>query len=219
MQKYILWDLDGTIVNSEDPAFKGHIFETACRKTGMVFNLSEQQYIGHTGKEVYKSVLQSNGIYDYANLEDGFNIWEDHAVRCLKENIAKVLPRDNVVDLWNYFHEIGIRQAVVTSSYEDIAIQYLKNIKIYEKCVSITSLDQVTRPKPDPEPYQLAMRNLGTEPSFCIAIEDSLSGICSAKSAGIYTIAWLTEGGDHRVEIADEVTTKLSTEMILKGWL
>ena len=42
-KKYILWDLDGTIVNSEDEVLKSAIFAYACEKTGLAFNLIAEE--------------------------------------------------------------------------------------------------------------------------------------------------------------------------------
>ena len=42
-KKYILWDLDGTIVNSEDEVLKSGIFSYACEKTGLAFNLIAEE--------------------------------------------------------------------------------------------------------------------------------------------------------------------------------
>ena len=46
----------------------------------------------------------------------------------------------------------------------------------------------VANSKPDPEIYATAVKHLGLEPSECVAIEDSLNGLRSAKSAGLNTV-------------------------------
>lgn len=215
-EKYILWDLDGTIVNSEDVDFKNKIFSFASNKTGLVFELTEDQYIGQTGMEVFRSVLKSN-VTNVKDLIGAFNIWESFAIASLKENIGMVQPRENVVEIWKTCFKMGIKQAVVTSSYEDIATQYLKNSGLYEMCTSITSLEHVKLPKPDPEPYHLTMSNINVQASSCIAIEDSYTGVRSAKSAGIYTIAWVKDIEDDRFSIADVVTKDLTIDAIIRG--
>ncbi len=45
--------------------------------------------------------------------------------------------------------------------------------------------EQVSRAKPDPEPYLLAAQKLGVDPAFCVALEDSPSGAQSAQAAGM----------------------------------
>lgn len=43
----------------------------------------------------------------------------------------------------------------------------------------------ITRSKPDPEVFLLAARRLGLPPAACLAIEDGVAGIESARSAGM----------------------------------
>lgn len=48
--------------------------------------------------------------------------------------------------------------------------------------------DETTHPKPDPQPYLLAAQRLGVEPSRCVTLEDSPSGVRSATAAGMKVI-------------------------------
>ena len=48
--------------------------------------------------------------------------------------------------------------------------------------------DETTHPKPDPQPYLLAAQRLGVEPSRCVVVEDSPSGVRSATAAGMKVI-------------------------------
>jgi beta-phosphoglucomutase-like phosphatase (HAD superfamily) len=50
--------------------------------------------------------------------------------------------------------------------------------------------DDVTKSKPDPEPYRVTAERLGVHPDRCYAIEDSVNGIKSATAAGCRTIAF-----------------------------
>ena len=54
--------------------------------------------------------------------------------------------------------------------------------------VTVTA-DDVTRTKPDPEPYLLAAKLLDADPQQCVALEDSPNGVASATSAGCRVIA------------------------------
>ncbi len=49
--------------------------------------------------------------------------------------------------------------------------------------------NDVTRGKPDPEPYQLAVRRLGAEPGRCLVLEDSITGVTAAEAAGCLVVA------------------------------
>ena len=60
--------------------------------------------------------------------------------------------------------------------------------------VVVTGSD-VTRAKPDPEPYLLATRRLGVPPGHCLVLEDSITGVTAAEAAGCFVVAVPTLGG------------------------
>jgi beta-phosphoglucomutase-like phosphatase (HAD superfamily) len=63
--------------------------------------------------------------------------------------------------------------------------------------LAVTALDfaltvcaeDVTRIKPDPEPYLLATKLLAVDPAACVVLEDSLNGVTAAEAAGCQAIA------------------------------
>jgi beta-phosphoglucomutase len=73
----------------------------------------------------------------------------------------------------------------------------------------IVSVDDVTRTKPDPEPYLTAAAQLGLAPRVCVAIEDSASGLASARSAGLRTIAVTTSSPASTLAAADRILRRV----------
>ncbi|GAA1315313.1 HAD-IA family hydrolase [Brachybacterium tyrofermentans] len=53
----------------------------------------------------------------------------------------------------------------------------------------MVTADQVSRGKPDPEPYLLGARRLEVDPAQCIVLEDSVGGLLSGTEAGARTVA------------------------------
>ena len=60
--------------------------------------------------------------------------------------------------------------------------------------VIVTGSD-VSRGKPDPEPYLLATRRLEVAPAGCLVLEDSITGVTAAEAAGCFVVAVPTLGG------------------------
>ena len=54
---------------------------------------------------------------------------------------------------------------------------------------AVVSIEDVSKGKPDPEPFLEAARRLGIAPTGCVAIEDSPGGIASARAAGMRVVA------------------------------
>jgi HAD superfamily hydrolase (TIGR01509 family) len=49
--------------------------------------------------------------------------------------------------------------------------------------------DEVSRTKPDPEPYLTAAARLGADPACCVVVEDTPTGVAAAEAAGCQVIA------------------------------
>ncbi|MDN3267633.1 HAD family hydrolase [Streptomyces sp. MA15] len=93
------------------------------------------------------------------------------------------------------------RWAVVTSATRRLAEARLGAVGILPK--TLIAADDVTRGKPDPEPYLLAARTLGVDPADCVVFEDAPAGLQAARAAGMRTVALATT---HR---AGELTADL----------
>ncbi|MGW3990092.1 HAD family hydrolase [Streptomyces sp. NPDC004830] len=99
------------------------------------------------------------------------------------------------------------RWAVVTSATRRLAEARLDAVGILPK--TLVAADDITRGKPDPEPYLLAARALGVDPAHCVVFEDAPAGLASGRAAGMTTVALTTT---HRAEElrADLVVENLS---------
>ena len=82
------------------------------------------------------------------------------------------------------------RWAVVTSATRRLADARLDAVGILPK--TLVTADDVTRGKPDPEPYLLAARQLGVDPARCVVFEDAPAGLQAGRAAGMTTVALAT---------------------------
>jgi len=53
----------------------------------------------------------------------------------------------------------------------------------------LVTIDDVSRGKPDPEPFLLGAKLLGVPPEACLVFEDAPAGLASARAAGASTVA------------------------------
>ncbi|MFD9072397.1 HAD family hydrolase [Streptomyces lasiicapitis] len=82
------------------------------------------------------------------------------------------------------------RWAVVTSATRRLAEARLAEVGIRPK--TLISADDITRGKPDPEPFLLAARTLGVDPARCVVFEDAPAGLTAGRAAGMTTVALTT---------------------------
>jgi sugar-phosphatase len=99
------------------------------------------------------------------------------------------------------------RWAVVTSATRRLAEARLAEVGIRPK--NLIAADDITRGKPDPEPFLLAARQLGVHPARCVVFEDAPAGLQAGRAAGMTTVALTTT---HRAAelTADVVVEDLS---------
>lgn len=78
--------------------------------------------------------------------------------------------------------------------------------------------DDITRPKPHPEPYQKTVEQLDVRPDTCLVVEDATSGVQSARGAGCTVVGLTTTfsaddlldaGAAYTIDHFDELTERL----------
>ncbi|MEV5875906.1 HAD family hydrolase [Streptomyces sp. NPDC052101] len=99
------------------------------------------------------------------------------------------------------------RWAVVTSATRRLAEARLDAVGILPK--TLIAADDITRGKPDPEPYLLAARHLGVDPAHCVVFEDAPAGLQAGRAAGMTTVALATTHLEDELD-ADLVVKDLS---------
>jgi sugar-phosphatase len=106
------------------------------------------------------------------------------------------------------------RWAVVTS-----ATARLAKVRLAAGAIEppvLVSADDITRGKPDPEPFLLGAALLGVEPARCLVLEDAPAGVAAARAAGMRCVAVSTT---HPREVldADVVVDSLESLRVLPG--
>lgn len=112
------------------------------------------------------------------------------------ELLANIDYAPGVVDVFNKLVEMGIDIALATMSdktqleiYTKQNTKMLRQMNLQERCKVIGEKGCVLENKPSPAIYNWVLDQLKMSPDMCIAIEDSLEGVQSAKNAGLRVIA------------------------------
>lgn len=180
MPEAILWDMDGTIVDSEDYWINAEI--------------ELVELFGGTWTHQDGIELVGNGLPNTAAKlqKHGVKLSIDEIIQALTnrvlEQLEVVVPwRPGAVELLHQFQLAGIPQVLVTMSIERMARAVLELIPGLPLS-DVVAGDNVINSKPDPEAYVLAADKLGVDINKCVAFEDSPSGCNSAYSSGAVTI-------------------------------
>ena len=87
-----------------------------------------------------------------------------------------------------YLKEKGIKVGLATSTIRERAIGYLTAHDIYKYFDKLVFGNMVEHGKPAPDIYLKACEELDVEPARAVAVEDSINGIKSAGTAGLYAV-------------------------------
>jgi HAD superfamily hydrolase (TIGR01509 family) len=184
----ILFDMDGLLVDTEPIWFE--VERSVMDRLGGSWTAADQQAL--VGGSLKRSVDYLIRRSDRPELAPGFDVVAGWLVDGMAEELSfrEIEPMPGAVDLIGAVQAAGVPYALVTSSERIIAEAVLKALARYgvEFDVVVCGAD-VTRPKPDPEPYLMAAGLIGASPGCCVALEDSPNGVGSALAAGCVTIA------------------------------
>ncbi|MDZ7955149.1 HAD-IA family hydrolase [Nostoc sp. DedQUE09] len=177
----ILFDLDGTIVNT-DP-----IHYRTWREMLLNYSIEidetfyKSRISGRLNPEIVKDILPQLSAAEGQKFAD-----EKEAL--FRELAPHLKPLSGFSELlaWTETHQL--KRALVTNAPRLNAEFMLEVLEIKEAFHTIVLADDCIAGKPDPTPYQVALNKLGITAEEAIALEDSPSGIRSAVGADIRTI-------------------------------
>lgn len=197
----ILFDMDGTLIDSEPLWLKAEIevmAEVGC-------HWDEQDQINCLGGPAERTERymqeRSQNIKPY-----GYFINRLHEV--MRERITNELDLiPNALSLLKECKDLGIKTALVTASSRDLMTIVLKRFPIGTFDV-VVSGDDVEKSKPDPAPYLLAAKQLSVDISKCLVLEDSLTGVQSGLSSGAKVI-----GIPHLVQMSEHPNLRVISSL------
>jgi beta-phosphoglucomutase len=97
----------------------------------------------------------------------------------------------------------GLKTGVATTSPLSNRVFVLEALQLQDFFTIIVGAEHTKQGKPHPEIYLLAAEKLGVDPKKCLAFEDTLAGIKSAKSAGMTVTGVLTTHSKEELSEAD----------------
>jgi HAD superfamily hydrolase (TIGR01509 family) len=180
----LIFDMDGVLVDSE-PLHK-RAKEEAFRQFGIVLPESVyDSYKGRPDETMLPAILVEHGggerLAELSKLKREFYESIEHELQAVPGAVDFVV-----------WAKSRYRIALATSATPRNRGVALKMLGIGDHFEVIVDHGRSPRPKPDPEVFLMAMRDLGVQAAECWIIEDSLNGIVAAKAAGCVTAALTT---------------------------
>jgi HAD superfamily hydrolase (TIGR01509 family) len=209
----ILWDMDGTIIDTE-------------RLVWLVIKGSFKDIAGiDLPEQLFESLLGQSEADFYRNMGRRYSL-KPEKIAAIKAAFDKdyipmlfdVPALPGAVEKVAEFHGKA-PQALVTGSTSAQAAAVIESLQLGERFKHVVACDHYSRGKPDPEPYVMAAQKLGVDASSCLVLEDSPSGVTAAKKAGMKVVG-IRQGnkGKYNIKHADlevDSLTDLEWEKLL----
>ena len=179
----VLFDMDGTLIDTEK-VWEVAIRELARSYGGTLSDEARAAMLGTSSEETMR-LLHADLDQPWRDPDEGA-AWINSRVEELFHQGVEWRP--GARELLTAVRKAGLPTALVTNtgrSLVDIALRTLGP----ENFDAVVCGDEVDHAKPHPGHYLAAARALGVDPTRCVAIEDSPTGVASATAAGCAVIA------------------------------
>lgn len=194
----ILWDLDGTIIDTKDCHF--HSWKIALEKHG--FSIKRSMFEMNFGRNNMTSLPNYLGFQPDTDLAAEIIKHKETFFREFAQRKATLVPG---VEAWlASAHAMNITQAIASSAPMENITVLLKHFSLdtyFDLFVSGVDLPA----KPEPDIFLQTADRLGYQSQVCLVIEDSVAGVKAAKNAGMMCVAVTTSYQRNRLAMADLV--------------
>ena len=189
----IIFDCDGTLIDSE--MMQAKALQKGLAQSGVDIDLDDikRRTTGVDNPTVLKNIETERGVRLPASLEAQI---EQLAGGLVSEGIQAI---DGAVEVVHALARANLPMAVASNSTQDLVVAMLTAVDLIEPFNGrIATRDLVESPKPAPDAYLLAARMLAIAPGRCLAVEDSPTGVRSARRAGMSVAGFFSASGAYQ---------------------
>jgi HAD superfamily hydrolase (TIGR01509 family) len=197
----VFWDMDGTLVDTEPYWIRAETALVAAH--------------GGTWTQADAHAIVGSDLLDSAAyLRDvgGVDMDPVAIVELMMDQVIEQIADDppwqpGSRELLAALGDEGIPCVLVTMSWRRLAGAVVDLLPA-GTFADVVVCDEVPRGKPHPDPYLAAARRVGVDPASCVAIEDSPTGVASARSAGCVVL-----GVPHVVDVPADAVDALAPSL------
>lgn len=185
MQKLIIFDLDGVLVETKDLHYDA-LNEAILNIAGEDFEISHDEHLsiydGRPTKVKLEMLHQNKGLpreyFPHIEL-----IKKEYTKDLLDENIKR---DDELIDMFRWLKDNGYKIAVASNSIRTTVVTCLTNLGLIKLVDYFQSNEDIKHKKPHPEIYWNCMVYCGADPTTTLIVEDSAIGRIGAKKTGAH---------------------------------
>ncbi|MFD3262171.1 pyrophosphatase PpaX [Paenibacillus lentus] len=184
----VLFDLDGTIVDTNELIIAS--FQHVLDKHKQPH--TREQIIPYMGMTLEQQFQAFSGWQDVAELVTDYRSFNT----VHHDTMVKGFP--HVDEVISALKDKGIKVGIVTTKIRPSTMRVLELFGLLKYMDTIVTVQDVTHPKPHPEPVLTAMERLNADPKRTLMVGDSPADIKSAQAAGALSaaVAWSLKGAE-----------------------
>lgn len=193
MVEAILFDLDGTLANTDPIHFR--VWQTLLTPYG--HSVDQAFYDRHISGRLNPDIVRD--LIPQLSVDDGktFSADKEAKFRELAANQLQRMP--GLTDFLHHLERQHCATALVTNAPRSNAEFMLKTLALDDVFQPIIIANDLPKGKPDPLPYQTALDRLNLKPDEALVFEDSPTGVRAAVAAGISTIGVTSTHSDAKL--------------------
>ena len=177
----LLFDLDGTLAETDSLHLPTWVEVLLPRGIEVDQAFYKENISGRSNAEIVRDLLP--GLSE----EEGRSIFEAKEAS-FRKRAVDLEPLPGLLDFLEQVKNRGITTGLVTNAPGENVGAVLPALKLQDFFDIIVLSEDVEAVKPDPAPYNEALKKLDLAPEEALAFEDSVSGIASSVAAGIPTV-------------------------------
>ena len=201
----VLWDMDGTLVDSAD--YHWHAWRDIMAREG--HPITHEQFLatfGQRNDSILRQWLSAQATPDIIERVGDAKeaLYREH----VREKGIEPLP--GASDWVHRLHQQGWRQGIASAAPRANIEAILEALHTTDCFEAIVSAEDVHRGKPDPEVFLAAAAKLGVPTKHCIVVEDALHGIEASRAAGMKSIGIERNGNPLPADLVIKSLTELA---------
>ncbi|MGD9677641.1 MAG: pyrophosphatase PpaX [Vulcanibacillus sp.] len=185
--KTLLFDLDGTIINTNELIISSFLYTLDKYYPG---KYNREMLIPHFGKTLYEQ-MDLFGGKDLS--EEMVEVYREHNIRTHDEMVREF---PYVKEVLEELYGLNPSMGIVTTKMKPTAFMGLELFGLDKFMSTVIGYEDTKKHKPNPEPVLLAMEQLSADPTTTLMVGDSQYDIEAANRAGITSIGvgWSIKG-------------------------
>ncbi|MEV0443154.1 HAD family phosphatase [Streptomyces spectabilis] len=180
----VIFDLDGTLVDSEPNYFEAG--RQLLAEQG-VTDFTWQDHETYVGISTQETLARWKELYGLSTPLPELLADKNRRYLELARTSTRVYPQ--MAAFVELLHEAGVPMAVASGSSRAAIEAILAGTGLDAYLKTFVSADQVARGKPAPDVFLAAAELLGAGPERCVVLEDAVPGALAAKAAGMRCVA------------------------------